>query len=227
MRSIDGSQRQTAKAAGLVCLFTTAVLIAAQFGINARLMGVGNAEETVKNILAHESLFRLGILTKLVYCAGNVALLTAFYRILKTVYPGLALVAAFWRLLYALVWIFIALNSFTALRLMGSADHFAGIAQLFDGVGAYYVGLLFWSLASTVCSYLWLRSNYIPKSLAAFGLAASAWCVVCTVAFLIFPNFANGVDLWWFDSPMLIFEIVISFWLLFKGIKVPHIQASN
>jgi len=221
---MEDSQRQTARVAGIACLFTTAVLVAANFGINARLMVTGNAVETVKNILAQESLFRLGILAKLVYCAGNVALLTAFYRILKQIHPGLALVAAFWRLLYALAWIFIALNSYTALRLMGSADHFTGIAQLFDGINAYYIGLLFWSLASTVCSYLWLRSNYIPKALAAFGLAASAWCVVCTVAYLIFPTFANTINLWWFDSPMLIFEIVISFWLLFKGIKLQHIQ---
>jgi hypothetical protein len=43
-------------------------------------------------------------------------------------------------------------------------------------------------LAATVCSYLWLKSNYIPKSLSIFGLISSAWCVMCAFVFLIFPK---------------------------------------
>jgi hypothetical protein len=27
------------------------------------------------------------------------------------------------------------------------------------------------------------------------------------------------VNLWWFDSPMGIFEMALSFWLLFKGLR--------
>ena len=83
----------------------------------------------------------------------------------------------------------------------------------------YYVGLLFWGLASTVCSYLWFKSNYIPRALAAFGVISSAWCAMCTFAFIIFPNFVEVVNLWWFDTPIGIFEIVTSFWLLFKGLR--------
>jgi hypothetical protein len=83
----------------------------------------------------------------------------------------------------------------------------------------YYVGLPFFSLASTVCSYLWLKSNYIPRALAAFGLISSAWCVLCAFIFLIFPHFNKIVNDYWFDSPMVIFEMVLSFWLLFKGLR--------
>ena len=84
---------------------------------------------------------------------------------------------------------------------------------------AYYVGLPFFALASTVCSYLWLKSNYIPKSLAAFGVIASAWCVICAFIFIVFPNFNKTVNDYWFDSPMALFEVVLSFWLLFKGLS--------
>jgi hypothetical protein len=86
----------------------------------------------------------------------------------------------------------------------------------------YYVGLLFGSLASTVCGYLWLRSRYIPKALAAFGLISSAFCVACTLVFYVFPNFAKLVSLWWFDSPMGVFDIVLSFWLIIKGLRTPR-----
>ncbi len=57
---------------------------------------------------------------------------------------------------------------------------------------------------------------------AAFGVIASAWCVICAFVFLIFPSFDKTVNAYWFDSPMAIFELIVSFWLLFKGIVTPN-----
>jgi hypothetical protein len=83
----------------------------------------------------------------------------------------------------------------------------------------YYVGLPFFGLAATVCSYLWLKSNYIPRALAGFGVVSSAWCVLCAFVFLIFSNFNKIVNDYWFDLPMGLFELALSFWLLFKGLR--------
>jgi len=94
---------------------------------------------------------------------------------------------------------------------------------LASGFDVYYVGLLFYGLASTACSYLWLKSNYIPRALAAFGVIASGFCAVCTFVFIISPNFSRIVNLWWFDSPMGIFEMALSVWLLFKGLRPPEL----
>jgi hypothetical protein len=65
------------------------------------------------------------------------------------------------------------------------------------------------------------KSNYIPRALAVFGVTSSAWCVACTLIFYVFPDFSKAVNLWWFDSPMAIFELALSGWLLFKGIRTP------
>ena len=92
----------------------------------------------------------------------------------------------------------------------------AQIAASFDD---YYVGLPFFGLAATVCAWLWLKSNYIPRGLSIFGVIASAWCVLCAVVYLIFPEFNKIVNDYIFDSPMALFELVVSFWLLFKGLK--------
>ena len=35
----------------------------------------------------------------------------------------------------------------------------------------------------------------------------------------MFPGFADVVSLWWFDSPMVLFELALSGWLLFKGLS--------
>jgi hypothetical protein len=77
------------------------------------------------------------------------------------------------------------------------------------------------SSASTVCACLWFKSRYIPRALAAFGMVSSAFCVACTLVFYIFPDFDKIVNLWWFDTPMGIFDIALSFWLLFKGLRPP------
>jgi hypothetical protein len=97
------------------------------------------------------------------------------------------------------------------------------IAANFD---AYYVGLPFFALACTVCAWLWLKSNYIPKGLALFGVVSSAWCVICAFVFLIFPTFNKIVNDWLFDTPMALFEMIVSFWLLFKGLRPGLTRAS-
>jgi hypothetical protein len=65
----------------------------------------------------------------------------------------------------------------------------------------YYAGLLFGGLASTVRGYLWFKSRYIPRSLAAFGAISSAFCVACTFVFYVFPDFGKTVNSWWTEFP--------------------------
>jgi hypothetical protein len=183
--------------------------------------------------MPHQTLFRVGIVGDLIYCAGVVVLLTALYVILKPVSRGLALLAAFWRLVFDLMWLVMTLNLFSALRLLTDADfarafeveRLQALASLYLGTrfDYYYVGLLFGASASTVCGYLWFKSCYIPRALAAFGIISSAFCVACTLIFYIFPGYDKVVNLWWFDTPMGIFDIVLSFWLLFKGLRQPGV----
>jgi hypothetical protein len=223
----DNPLSPIARVAGIACLLSIVIVVYANFGILDSLV-TNDAAETAKNIAAQESLFRFGIICHLVYCIAIVILAAAFYIILRQVNHMLALSAALLRFVYALVWIPITLNYFTALRLakghdylqLVSPDQLHAFAKLsLSGLDAYYVGLLFWALASTICCYLWFKSKYVPKALAVFGFLASLWCVACTFIFMIFPAFSYVVNAWWFDSPMTVFEVVISFWLLIRGIR--------
>ena len=232
---IEPAQQTAAKVAGIAYLFTIVIVALVFFGIHGRLMVAGNAAATARNILAQERLFRLGVAGDLVYEAGLVVLLSALYVVLKPVGRTLALLAAFWRLVYALMWVLTSLNLLTALRLLNGADYLRvlgteqsqTLARLYlSGFDAYYVGLLFYGLASTACSYLFFKSGYIPKGLSAFGVIVSAWAVVCTLSFIISPAFAKVVNLWWFDSGLGIFEMATGFWLLFKGIRTPLVRVA-
>jgi Domain of unknown function (DUF4386) len=231
INTIDNSQRTAAKIAGFACLLGMAIVVYSNYGIYEHLIVPGNVAESARNIAAHETLFRLSLVCNVAYTTSVLVLLAALYVILKPVNPGLALLGASFRFVFAMMWLLTALNMLSALRLLGSAsylqvfeaDRLQALARLHLGANFddYYVGLPFFSLASTVCSYLWLKSKYIPRSLAIFGIIASAWCVFCAFVFLIFPTFNKTVNDYWFDSPMALFEMALSFWLLIKGLRLP------
>lgn len=230
---IDKSQRAAARVAGLAYLITFVMVVFINFGIHGPLIVKNNAPVTARNILAHEQLFRIGIAGDLIYCAGVVVLLTALYVVLKPVNRGLALLAAVWRLVWVLMWLAMTLSLFDALRIFTSADRLSApdadrlqaLAMLHLGArfDYYYVGLLFGALGSTVCAYLWFKSRYVPRSLAAFGVISSAFGVACAFVFFIFPSFDKIVNLAWFDTPMGLFDIALSVWLLFKGLKLKYV----
>jgi hypothetical protein len=234
--TIDNSQRTAAKVAGWSGLLTFAIVVFGNFVLLNPLTVPGNAAATAQNIVAHETQFRTTVVCFLTYSLGFVVLLSALYVILRPVNPGLALVGALSRLVFALLWLLSPLNMLSALRLLSNAnylqvfepDRLQALAKLHLGANFddYYVGLPFFGLAATICAYLWFKSNYIPRGLALFGIVSSAWCVICAFVFLIFPHINKIVNDWWFDFQMALFELVLSFWLLFKGLKpVPPNQS--
>jgi hypothetical protein len=225
----DNLQRIAAKVAGWSGLLTFVIVVFGNYFLLNPLIVSGNAAATAQNIGAHEAQVRVAAVCFLTYCLGVIVLLTALYAILKPVNPGLALAGALCRLVFALLWLLSPLNLLGALRLLSSASYLQvfepdrlqamvrlHLAASFDD---YYVGLPFLGLGATTCAWLWLKSNYIPKGLAIFGVVASAWCVLCAYIFLIFPDFNKLINDYIFDTPMALFELALSFWLLFKGLS--------
>jgi hypothetical protein len=229
MNSIDNSQRVAAKVAGVSGLLAVAIVVFGNYALLGPLVVPGKAAETAQNFVAHQTQVRVALTCFLTYGVSVVVLLASLYVILRPVDRLLALLGALCRLVFALLWLLTTLNLLGALRLIGTAPYLQAfeadrvqvlarlqIAASFDD---YYIGLPFFALAATLCSYLWFKSGYIPRGLAAFGLVASAWCVICAFVFLMFPSFDKTVNAYWFDSPMALFELAVSFWLLFKGLK--------
>ena len=181
LRTLEPAQQTAAKVAGFAYLITFATVVYVNFGIHDRLLVENNAE-TARNILAHEQLFRIGIVGDLIYCAGVVVLLTALYIILKPVSRGLALLAAFWRLVWVLMWLVMTLNLFDALRLLSGADYsqalgaerVQALASLYLGTrfDYYYVGLLFGVIGihSLRLPVVQVQSLLSPRALAALRL---------------------------------------------------------
>jgi hypothetical protein len=124
------------------------------------------------------------------------------------------------------------LSSLNVLGLLGGAaylrafeaDRLQALTMLSIGAhdNGYNVAMMFFGMGSTLFGYLWLKSRYIPRALAAWGVFSSLLVVACTLAFVIFPNLADifGTG---FYVPILIFELGLGLWLLIKGLRPPAV----
>jgi hypothetical protein len=226
---VDATQRTAAKVAGLAYLLPVVFVVYAYFGMRAPLTVTGDIAETTRRIAAAEPLFRLSTTFNLVYCIGIVLLIGALYVVLSSVDRHLALLGTLLRSVQAVTATLTVLSLLAIVRLTSDGS----LAQLLEaervqalvrlemvaGEDQYYVGLAFWGLSSTLLSWLWLKSRYIPAALAIFGLVSSAWAALCALAYLTDPAFRQVVNWWWFDSPLAFFEFSLGFWLLFKGLR--------
>jgi hypothetical protein len=144
----------------------------------------------------------------------------------------MALFAAFSKLTYALFWFIFVLDLFGALRLLGGGgslrafgpDGLAALAgsQLDSSRDAYYIGLVFNGLGSTLFALMFFQSRYIPRALALWGVLASLYEVFCGFAYLFYPNFGAILSANSYEMPALSFELLLCLWLLLRGLRSPE-----
>ena len=161
--TVDESQRTAARVAGFAYLITTATVVYANFGIHDHLIVANNAETAqeylgARTTLSYRHCRRPHLLRR--RCRASHGAL----RDSQAGQSRPALLAAFWRLLFILMWLVMTLNLFDALRLLDGADYLQAfeaerlqaLASLYLGTrfDYYYVGLPFGALASTACGYL-------------------------------------------------------------------------
>jgi hypothetical protein len=227
--TIDESQRKAARVVGFSYLFALPPAIFAEFYVRGHLIASGNVAQTAQNIMAHERLFRLGTASNLTVFAIDVVLIMALYVVLMPVNRSLALLATGWGLIETATLVFVTLTDFDVLRILSGAnylhafeaDRLQALARLslsahFD---AYNVGLVLAGLRSTVFCYLWFKSRFIPRALAAWGMAASFLMGASAFAFIIFPELPKIVGVEIYGAPIFFFELTMGFWLLLRGLR--------
>jgi hypothetical protein len=197
--------------------------------VRFNLVVPGNAAETANNIMASEQLFRIGAAIDVITYALVAILALAFYILLKPVSKNLALLGLVFRLGEAFMLVIMTLNSYIVLMLLSGADYLTvfetdqlqALVLLFSNAHetGYNIGLIFVFLGAGVFTYLLLKSNYIPRILAVWGIVGYLVALVGTLAILVLPT----------PSPMLnslpyalagVYEIVVGFWLLIKGVNI-------
>jgi hypothetical protein len=83
---------------------------------------------------------------------------------------------------------------------------------------AYRIALMLFGFGSPLFCYLWLKSRYIPKALAAWGILASSIIGVSAIALMLFPELKNVLTVYVYAVPIFLFELTMGLLLMIRGL---------
>ena len=226
--------KKAARVAGAVYL---SLVLTAPFSllyVPGKLIVRGNAAATAGNILTHEMLFRLCIVSELLSSVIFICLGLALYRLLSGVNKTWAGAMAALVLVSAAVGFLNVLNYVAALTLIHGAD-FLGA---FETPQRYALGMLFlrlhgqgemmneifWGVWLFPFGLLVFRSGFLPRFLGVWLMLACFVWVALSLTALLFPPYYEAA--FKMAQPVLFAELAIMLWLLIKGAKVPALPGA-
>jgi hypothetical protein len=222
----DDTQRFYARLAGFMYLLNYAT---SMFGAlaPARIGGSGDFGERARRIVASEHLYRTALTSMVLGWVLIVFLAFSLYVTLKPVNKRLAQLALFLELGQASVGAVTVIFSFVVLGLYAAfqptvplqndqLETLAHVVQSASGSG-FNVSMTFLAVGSTLFFYLFYKSRYIPRPLAAWGVFSSVLMLMVSLAMLIFPEYTRTLQYGW--GPMGITEIATALWLIIVGIR--------
>ena len=195
-----------------------------------------NAAATANNIAAHQSLFRLGMVTDLLAATFCIFVVLALYRLFKGVNQNQAvLMVILGGPMPAAVYFLNVLNDVAALMFARPADFLStfekpqrdAFVMLFLRLHDYgvFANEIFWGLWLLPFGLLVYRSGFIPSILGIFLCINCFAYVTFSVTGFLMPQYLAKVTS--IGSPALLGEGAIMLWLLIKGARPPSIRAST
>jgi len=228
--TVERSPLFYARIAGVIYLAAMALSIFSQVGILNRLVIEGDPRATAANILASEGLFRTGIAIDVIIAASDVVIAWAFYELLKTVDRSLALVGALLRVADGAILAVTAFSALLTLRLLSGVSYLQSfderqlqsLARLSISArgSGFYVAFVFLGLGSAVLAYVLLKSRYVPRMLAGWGIFASLLLALGSLAVILSSAFAASASMIYM-VPMFFYEVPLGLWFLIRGVKLP------
>jgi hypothetical protein len=215
-------------------LFTVATALFGEAYVRGSLLVGDSAAQTAKNLVDSNQLFRIGLATDLLTFTGVVVLVWSLYQLLKSVNQPLAVLAVFFRLVELGIHFAAVGFGVVALSLLGGGEYtrafnaaelnglagFALRAQM-AGLGLGFIPL---GLGSAIFALLLLRSGLVPRPLAGLGIFASLLLTAYSFGNVLSPRTSDFFYLGML--PMLVYEVSLGAWLLFKGVSSRECSAA-
>ena len=195
--------------------------------IDTSIIVAGDASSTVNNIVENELRFRISVAGEIVMYALVILLSLALYVVLKPVNEYLSLLALLWRLAEAVVGVSIAVVS-SLIPLLLVEQSTVNDRELLQTIIAVFLEirsagldfvLLFVGVGGSIFGYLFLKSNYVPRILAFWGILTYLSMLILSISSLLLPNIPETAKMVFF-VPGGLFEIIFGLWLLFKGLNI-------
>src|SRR6266446_3851125 len=192
------------------------------------LIVANDAAATARNILANESLFRLGFAADLISGASYLGATVFLYYVLKPVSKSLSLLAAFFGLagvaIGALAWV----SHLAPLVLLHGDQYLSGFTSsqlqamsmiaLKLQMQVFSIGMVFFGIQCILMGYLVARSTFLPHILGVLLAIGGTSYVIASFANFLAPAF--GARLAPFIVPAaLLGEGSLTLWLLVMGVN--------
>lgn len=221
------SLSRNARVAGLLYLTLLTAPLRLLY-IPGKLFVRGDAAATASNIAAHQTLFRLGILSDLFTATMSIFLTLALYRLFKEVDEGLArLLVILGSLMVTPIYFLNSINDAAALLLARGADFLSvfdkpqrdALAMMFLRLHGHgiLVNEIFWGLWLLPFGFLVYRSGFLPRILGAWLILNCFAYLATSVTGLMWPQYEQTVSDWVF--PVMFGELAIMLWLIIMGAK--------
>ncbi|HST06611.1 MAG TPA: DUF4386 domain-containing protein [Gemmatimonadaceae bacterium] len=182
----DMSPRTKGRFAGAVYLLYVIAGVYAQAFVSERFIVFSDAAKTASNILANQSLYRLGFTVYLLEMAGQIATVVLFYQLLKPVSRTGAMLAAAFELTGCGIKIFSRLFYFVPLLVLSGAgggsaasslsvfskeqiDSIALLMLRINDNGAA-IALAFFGFSTALQGWLIYNSGFLPRWLGVIGI---------------------------------------------------------
>ncbi|MBU4511106.1 DUF4386 domain-containing protein [bacterium] len=228
------SIKKTARIAGLLYLITAITGIFGEY-VRSTLIVYGDAAATASNIMASESLFRIGFISDLTMITCYFLTACVLYMLLKPVNKNIALLFVLFTLGSVSVLFINALNQFAALLLLSGAgyltifgaDQLNALAMLFLNLHkyGYTISQIFFGLWLLPLGYLIFKSGYFPRILGILVMIACFGHLLEFFQIFLFPGYE--VIAYPGLVAAMIGEFSLIFWLLIKGAKIPEMKSEN
>lgn len=216
------SIKKTARLAGFLYLLVVPLGVFGLY-VPSRLIVSGDAATTAKNIIASESLFRLGIVSNLLASVVMILVVLFLYRLLKPVNKNAALLMVLFVLAAVPIAMLTELTHFASLQLLSGADYLtpftAGQLQALAyqflrlyGHGSS-IAFLFWGLWLLPLGFLVFKSGFLPRILGVLLMIACFGYL--TDSFAIFFGYHTNIGLFTGWA-----EVLFLLWLLIKGVNL-------
>lgn len=224
---MNSSNQTYLKTAGILYLI---IFICAGFSegfVRSSLIVYTDPVATANNIIASESLFRLGFVTDLIAFISDAVISILFYLLLKPVSKTIALTAATFRLIaHPIIGSFNLINHLSAVNILTdpSLSSFVDISllqtlameSLINHKIGYLIAGAFFGIHCLLLGYLLFKSELFPKIIGILIFVASFGYLIES-----FGNFLNpeNSDIYAMIViiPAVIAELSLCVWLIIKG----------
>jgi hypothetical protein len=223
----DLDPRRLARIAGALYLVIIVCGLFSEVVVRGTLVVPGDAAATAANVVAADTLFRVGVVSDLVMLIADVAIAVALYVLLAPVSRALSALAAAFRLTQAAVLGLNLVHQLAAVLVLsngGSLQAFDpgqldALALLLLDVHAYgyLLGLTFFAGNLVVIGYLVYRSGFLPRTLGVLSMLAAAGYLADTLLFVLLPGYDGAVSELVL-APAFVAEIGFCAWLLIRGV---------